>query len=79
MDSENLIVRANESLTSKSTQRQTTSIPKEFVEPRVSFKAEDFSLIERIGSGKFGKVFKAVEKQSGTEVALKLVKKELLD
>ena len=35
--------------------------------------------IQAIGSGKFGKVFKAVEKLSGMPVALKVVFKNILE
>ena len=43
------------------------------------FKISDFELKSRIGSGKFGKVFSAVEKSSGKTVAIKVVYKNLLD
>lgn len=38
-----------------------------------------FADLKRIGSGKFGKVFSAKEKESGKMVALKVVYKKLLD
>lgn len=40
---------------------------------------EDFKSIVSIGNGKFGKVFKAVEKTSNRQVALKVVYKNLLE
>ena len=43
------------------------------------FTFSNFMDLKRIGSGKFGKVFYAREKQSGTAVALKVVYKKLLD
>lgn len=39
----------------------------------------DFSGIQAIGSGKFGKVFKAIEKNSNSPVALKVVFKQMLE
>ena len=38
-----------------------------------------FTELKRIGSGKFGKVFRARERESNTMVALKVVEKKLLD
>lgn len=46
--------------------------------PRLTFVIDDFQLFEKIGSGKFGKVYKAIEKRSNQTCALKMVKKELL-
>ena len=46
---------------------------------RHAFTISNFSVIKRIGSGKFGKVFEAIEKCSGKTVALKVVYKKLLD
>ena len=48
-------------------------------EPQVAFTVNDFEPIEKIGAGKFGHVFKAKEKRSQAVVALKKVKKELLN
>lgn len=39
----------------------------------------DFGGIQAIGSGKFGKVFKAIERNSNKLVALKVVFKQLLE
>jgi len=39
----------------------------------------DFTSIQAIGSGKFGKVFKAVERSSNVQVALKVVFKNMLE
>ena len=39
----------------------------------------DFSGIQAIGSGKFGKVFKAVERSTGVPCALKVVFKNMLE
>ena len=47
--------------------------------PQVAFTVNDFEPIEKIGAGKFGHVFKAREKRSGKIIALKKVKKELLN
>ena len=44
-----------------------------------SFQLSHFTDIKKIGSGKFGKVFSAVEIKSGVKVALKVVYKDLLD
>lgn len=35
--------------------------------------------MKKIGAGKFGNVYEAIEKTSGSQVALKIVKKKLLD
>ena len=40
--------------------RQTSSLDK--AQPQLSFTIDDFELHEKIGSGKFGKVYKAVHK-----------------
>lgn len=40
---------------------------------------QDFSGIQAIGNGKFGKVFKAVERNSQKNVALKVVVKATLE
>lgn len=47
--------------------------------PKIAFCLNDFQFIEKIGSGKFGQVLKAIEKRSKQFVAIKKVKKELLD
>ena len=39
----------------------------------------DFANIQSIGSGKFGKVFKAVERRSNVPVAIKVVFKHMLE
>jgi aurora kinase len=44
-----------------------------------SWTTSDFTSIQAIGSGKFGKVFKAVEKRSQKPVALKVVVKATLE
>jgi serine/threonine protein kinase len=36
-------------------------------------------VLKKIGAGKFGNVYDAIEKVSGSHVALKIVKKKLLD
>ena len=43
------------------------------------FKIEDFDLGGKIGSGKFGRVFQAKHKLTGTKIALKVVYKQMLD
>ena len=40
---------------------------------------DDFKNVQSIGNGKFGKVFRAVEKNSNKSVALKMVQKDLLE
>ena len=40
---------------------------------------DDFKSIQAIGNGKFGKVYRAVEKNSQQPVALKVVYKSLLE
>jgi len=42
-------------------------------EERQSWSQHDFTGIQAIGSGKFGKVFKAVERSTGVPCALKVV------
>ena len=49
------------------------------VENRESWTVHDFTGIQAIGSGKFGKVFKAVERYTGLPVALKVVFKHMLE
>ena len=44
-----------------------------------SWTVHDFSGIQAIGSGKFGKVFKAVERSTGVPCALKVVFKNMLE
>ena len=39
----------------------------------------DFANIQSIGSGKFGKVFKAVERRTDVPVAIKVVFKHMLE
>ena len=46
---------------------------------QVAFTINDFEPLEKIGSGKFGQVIKAKEKRSQKLVAIKKVKKELLN
>ena len=43
-----------------------------------SYDIDDFTDLKRIGSGKFGKVYSAIDKRSGTKVAIKVVYKKLL-
>ena len=57
---------------------QTTLLSQTLSRPSAAFRLEDFSDLERIGSGKFGKVYSCVEKTSGRKVALKTVYKKLL-
>jgi serine/threonine protein kinase len=40
---------------------------------------DDFKSIQAIGNGKFGKVYKAIEKNSNKQVGLKVVFKNLLE
>ena len=40
---------------------------------------EDFKNIQSVGHGKFGKVFRAVERNSNKQVALKLIQKSILE
>jgi aurora kinase, other len=40
---------------------------------------DDFKNIQSIGNGKFGKVYRALEKNSNKQVALKMVHKNLLE
>ena len=47
-------------------------------EPRLTFTVEDFEFAERIGTGKFGQVFRAVERRTKKVVAIKQVRKDLL-
>ena len=42
-------------------------------EERQSWSQHDFTGIQAIGSGKFGKVFKAIERATGVPCALKVV------
>jgi hypothetical protein len=46
---------------------------------RQQWTVEDFCNIQNIGSGKFGKVFRATEKNSNKTVALKVVVKSTLE
>jgi serine/threonine protein kinase len=39
----------------------------------------DFTGIQAIGSGKFGKVFKAIERNTGLPCALKVIFKHMLE
>ena len=55
-----------------------TSLLSQSLARPVGFRLEDFSDLQRIGSGKFGKVYSCVEKSSGKKVALKTVYKKLL-
>lgn len=48
-------------------------------EDKESWTVHDFTGIQAIGSGKFGKVFRAVERSSGVAVALKVVFKHMLE
>lgn len=48
-------------------------------EEKESWTVQDFTGIQAIGSGKFGKVFRAVERSSGVAVALKVVFKHMLE
>lgn len=51
------------------------SVPKQ----KLSWTLDDFTGIQAIGNGKFGKVYRAVEINSGKQVALKMVNKDLLE
>ncbi len=44
-----------------------------------SWKVEDFEVKETLGNGKFGYVYKAIEKKNNKEVALKIVRKNIID
>lgn len=59
--------------------RQSAPNMRHSAEPQVAFTVSDFERFEKIGAGKFGHVFKAIEKRSQKVIALKKVKKELLN
>jgi len=44
-----------------------------------SWTVSDFTQVQAIGSGKFGRVFRAVEKNANKPVALKVVPKQTLE
>jgi serine/threonine protein kinase len=43
----------------------------EIAKPKMTFTVEDFEFHEKIGSGKFGMVYKAIERKSKKTVAIK--------
>jgi aurora kinase len=43
------------------------------------WKLEDFQIGEQLGNGKFGYVFKAIEKKNQKEVAIKIIRKNLIE
>ena len=55
------------------------SFTKQPAQRTTPFTIDDFQDLVKIGSGKFGKVYLASEKQSGIQVAIKQVYKELLN
>jgi serine/threonine protein kinase len=52
-------------------------IPKQDNEER-SWTTDDFEFGESLGNGKFGYVYRAVEKNSGKEVAIKVICKNVI-
>jgi serine/threonine protein kinase len=48
-------------------------------EKKTTWTVKDFKVHDKLGKGKFGKVFRAVEKSSGKTVALKIIYKPILE
>ena len=45
----------------------------------ISWRVDDFEVKETLGNGKFGYVYKAIEKKNNKEVALKIVRRNIIE
>ncbi len=48
------------------------------IEDNPTWKLEDFEIGDCLGNGKFGYVYKAVERENGKEVAIKVICKKIV-
>ena len=65
--------------TQTSTREASVQQAREEKKQQEAWTVNDFHSIQSIGSGKFGKVFRAIEKRANVPVALKVVFKHMLE